>query len=87
MNEHELGPDCWNQVRGKVKEKWGRLTDDDLGVIGGKAASAWNHDQLFRRCTGTGRGRRRGKVSVCRVPMSPANAGLPLNAVVSHPPF
>jgi uncharacterized protein YjbJ (UPF0337 family) len=26
----------WNQVKGSVKEKWGKLTDDDLQVIAGK---------------------------------------------------
>jgi uncharacterized protein YjbJ (UPF0337 family) len=26
----------WKQAGGKVKEKWGRLTDDDLQVIAGK---------------------------------------------------
>ena len=26
----------WKQFKGKVKEQWGRLTDDDLDVIGGK---------------------------------------------------
>lgn len=26
----------WTQFRGKVKEQWGRLTDDDLDVIKGK---------------------------------------------------
>lgn len=26
----------WKQVKGKVKEKWGRLTDDDLNVINGQ---------------------------------------------------
>jgi uncharacterized protein YjbJ (UPF0337 family) len=26
----------WKQVKGKVKEKWGKLTDDDLDVISGK---------------------------------------------------
>jgi uncharacterized protein YjbJ (UPF0337 family) len=30
----------WKQVKGKVKEQWGRLTDDDLDVING------NRDQL-----------------------------------------
>ncbi|MEW6450944.1 MAG: CsbD family protein [Pseudomonadota bacterium] len=25
----------WKQFKGKVKEKWGRLTDDDLDVIAG----------------------------------------------------
>ena len=26
----------WQQFKGKVKEKWGDLTDDDLNVIDGK---------------------------------------------------
>ena len=26
----------WKQVKGKVKERWGKLTDDDLDVIAGK---------------------------------------------------
>jgi uncharacterized protein YjbJ (UPF0337 family) len=26
----------WKQVKGKVKEKWGKLTDDDLNVIDGR---------------------------------------------------
>ena len=26
----------WKQMTGKVKEKWGKLTDDDLTVIAGK---------------------------------------------------
>jgi uncharacterized protein YjbJ (UPF0337 family) len=26
----------WKQVRGKVKEWWGKLTDDDLDAIDGK---------------------------------------------------
>ena len=26
----------WNQMLGQVKEKWGRLTDDDLNVIAGQ---------------------------------------------------
>jgi uncharacterized protein YjbJ (UPF0337 family) len=30
----------WKQIRGKVKEKWGKLTDDDLEVING------NREQL-----------------------------------------
>jgi len=30
----------WKQVKGKVKEKWGKLTDDDLDVVAG------NRDQL-----------------------------------------
>jgi uncharacterized protein YjbJ (UPF0337 family) len=26
----------WKQTRGKIKEKWGQLTDDDLTQIAGK---------------------------------------------------
>jgi uncharacterized protein YjbJ (UPF0337 family) len=26
----------WNQFKGSVKERWGKLTDDDLTVIDGK---------------------------------------------------
>lgn len=26
----------WDQFKGKVREKWGKLTDDDLTVIKGK---------------------------------------------------
>ena len=26
----------WKQMKGKVKEKWGNLTDDDLTVINGR---------------------------------------------------
>ena len=33
----------WMQFKGKVKEQWGKLTDDDLDVIAGK------RDQLVGR--------------------------------------
>lgn len=26
----------WTQLKGKAKEKWGRLTDDDLDVMAGR---------------------------------------------------
>jgi uncharacterized protein YjbJ (UPF0337 family) len=26
----------WNQFKGAVKERWGKLTDDDLMMIGGQ---------------------------------------------------
>ena len=26
----------WHELKGKAKQKWGKLTDDDLTVIGGK---------------------------------------------------
>lgn len=33
----------WKQLKGKVKEQWGKLTDDDLDVIDGR------RDQLLGR--------------------------------------
>ena len=33
----------WKQFKGKVKEQWGKLTDDDVDVIAGK------RDQLIGR--------------------------------------
>ena len=33
----------WKQARGKVRERWGKLTDDDLDVIAGR------RDQLVGR--------------------------------------
>jgi uncharacterized protein YjbJ (UPF0337 family) len=33
----------WNQIKGKVREKWGQLTDDDFTQIAGKK------DQLVGR--------------------------------------
>lgn len=35
MNKNTLKGD-WNVVKGKIKEKWGKLTDDDLTQINGK---------------------------------------------------
>jgi uncharacterized protein YjbJ (UPF0337 family) len=37
-DRHELGPARrhWKQVKGRLKEQWGKLTDDDLDVIAGK---------------------------------------------------
>jgi uncharacterized protein YjbJ (UPF0337 family) len=39
MNSDQL-KGKWKQIKGSVKEHWGKLTDDDLDVIDGK------HDQL-----------------------------------------
>ena len=33
----------WKQLKGKVKEQWGKLTEDDLDVIAGR------RDQLLGR--------------------------------------
>jgi len=35
MNSDQL-EGKWKQLKGSVKEKWGKLTDDDLDVIAGK---------------------------------------------------
>ena len=35
MNKDEVGGN-WKQRKGKVKEQWGKLTDDDMTVIEGK---------------------------------------------------
>lgn len=35
MNQDEIGG-AWKQFKGKVKEQWGKLTDDDLTLIEGK---------------------------------------------------
>ena len=35
MNKDEVGGN-WKQIKGKVKEQWGKLTDDDMTVIEGK---------------------------------------------------
>jgi uncharacterized protein YjbJ (UPF0337 family) len=36
MNEDQIKGN-WKQFKGKVKEKWGKLTDDDLDVIEGRS--------------------------------------------------
>ena len=33
----------WDKLRGKIKQKWGQLTDDDLAIVGG------NVDELVGR--------------------------------------
>ena len=35
MNKDEIGGN-WQQFKGKAKEQWGKLTDDDMTVIEGK---------------------------------------------------
>lgn len=35
MNKDEAGGN-WKQLKGKVKEKWGKLTDDDMTIVEGK---------------------------------------------------
>jgi uncharacterized protein YjbJ (UPF0337 family) len=48
MNKLEIKGD-WNIAKGKLKQKWGKLTDSDLNYIDGK------QDELIGRiqkCTG-----------------------------------
>jgi len=49
----------WKQVKGAVKEKWGKLTDDDLDVINGRREQlegkiqeryGFAKDQVRQRC-------------------------------------
>jgi len=40
MNTQEKVMGNWNQIKGKVKQKWGQLTDDELSEVEG------NFDQL-----------------------------------------
>jgi uncharacterized protein YjbJ (UPF0337 family) len=42
MQDNQLKGE-WLQMRGKVKEQWGKLTNDDLDIIAGK------RDQLIGR--------------------------------------
>jgi uncharacterized protein YjbJ (UPF0337 family) len=35
MNEEQI-KGKWNEVKGSIKEQWGKLTDDDIEVIDGK---------------------------------------------------
>jgi uncharacterized protein YjbJ (UPF0337 family) len=52
----------WKQMRGRVKERWGKLTDDDLNVISGR------RDQLegmIQERYGYARERARMKLKTC----------------------
>jgi uncharacterized protein YjbJ (UPF0337 family) len=52
MNTQEKLMGNWNQLKGKVKQKWGQLTDDELSEVEG------NFDQLVglvQQKTGQGR--------------------------------
>jgi uncharacterized protein YjbJ (UPF0337 family) len=35
MNENVLKGN-WEELRGRIREKWGKITDDDMEVIAGK---------------------------------------------------
>jgi CsbD-like len=41
----------WKQFSGTVKEKWGKLTDDDLDVINGRREQGpLGHARLVKMC-------------------------------------
>jgi uncharacterized protein YjbJ (UPF0337 family) len=42
MNSDQL-EGRWKQVKGEVREKWGKLTDNDIQIVGGR------RDQLIGR--------------------------------------
>jgi uncharacterized protein YjbJ (UPF0337 family) len=35
MNKEQVKGN-WNQLKGKIKEQWGKLTDDDITVVEGR---------------------------------------------------
>jgi uncharacterized protein YjbJ (UPF0337 family) len=50
----------WKQIAGKIKEKWGKLTDDDLTQINGKREQFEGKIQEpLRHCQGSGENGRR----------------------------
>lgn len=34
--DHNIFKGKWNQIKGEAKVQWGKLTDDDMDVIGGE---------------------------------------------------
>jgi uncharacterized protein YjbJ (UPF0337 family) len=57
MNRQQLEGN-WKQVAGKIKEQWGKLTDDDLTKIAGKQEQlegmleeryGWNKEQIKKQ--------------------------------------
>lgn len=44
MNRDTIEGD-WNVMKGKIKEKWGKLTDDDLDQIEGRRDQLAGHIQ------------------------------------------
>lgn len=58
MNKDEISGN-WKQLKGKAKEQWGKLTDDDMTVIEGKRDQlvgkiqeryGYAKDQAEKRC-------------------------------------
>ena len=58
----------WKQVKGKVKEQWGKLTDDDLDHISGKRVRAGGQDTgAVRHREGSRTPRRRRSVRASKL--------------------
>ncbi len=54
----------WNQTKGKVKEQWSRLTNDQLDMVSG------SHDELvdkIQECYGVGKYEAERQVKACGV--------------------
>ena len=49
----------WKQVKGKVKEQWGKLTDDDLDEISGRRDQLEGKIRTLRIDEGSGPARHR----------------------------
>jgi uncharacterized protein YjbJ (UPF0337 family) len=69
MNEDTIKGN-WLELKGKVKEKWGELTDDDLDQIAG------NRDQLLGRIQQRhGRSREEAEAELNEGKTDPSNKG------------
>ncbi len=45
---------CWNEIKGKLRSKWGALTDDDFGIFNGNVEQLMG---MIQRRTGEARDR------------------------------
>jgi hypothetical protein len=63
----------WNRIegnwklKGRAKEKWGRLTDDDLDVINGRQEQLEGISGTLRPCQGSGQEGCRDLVQVAAI--------------------
>ena len=71
MNKLEIKGN-WNVIKGKLKQKWARLTDDDLQYVEGR------EEELFGRiqkCTGETREAVERAIRECSVSTTPQRVG------------
>jgi uncharacterized protein YjbJ (UPF0337 family) len=52
MNSSQI-KGAWKELRGLIRERWGKLTDHDLDVIAGRRDRLIGH---LQRCYGTAKG-------------------------------